>query len=438
MKRFVLLALVLAAALVWTGSTPAHTAAQLAAGPSVFEVTPSFAPNTVGTRITITGVGFVATPVVRISTCNVPARSLVDVEMTSNTTLTATVPAGLPEGVYFIVVYNPDGSESGPPPTKITIGRPADAQTTAWAWTTASGSPRMGQAAAAAANNLYMVGGDYNGPKTGVMRAPIGADGALGLWRTTSALSEGRSHAGVTVVGDYLFAIGGNTGINSATASVERARINADGELGPWEPATALPEAREGLSAVAVGDSLYVLGGRSGAVAASTALRAVMGAGGVLGPWQAVAAPAGAISAAAVEGRHIFATDDEGTVRMSSVGADGLLSPWVSVAGTAKAHPSGRLAALNGHLYALGGFFPCIYSTNSVERARINPDGTLQQWQPAPSMLTGRSSFGVAVWNRRIYAVGGMEAWGSDGATVEYTLARVDLPEHVYLPVARR
>ena len=75
--------------------------------PALTNIDPFQVPNNVSTTITIIGTGFLVTPTVTISS----SLSL-NATFVNSTTLTATVPAGLPIGVYTITVTNPDAQFS--------------------------------------------------------------------------------------------------------------------------------------------------------------------------------------------------------------------------------------------------------------------------------------------------------------------------------------
>jgi len=116
------------------------------------------------------------------------------------------------------------------------------------------------------ANYLYVLGGfGNNGWLTSVERAPVNADGSLGGFMTVSGtnLVTGREGHTNTVIGAYLYVIGGGVGTGPLN-SVERATINADGSLGAFAqvPGVTLVTARRFHTSAVVGGYLYVLGGR--------------------------------------------------------------------------------------------------------------------------------------------------------------------------------
>jgi len=77
--------------------------------------------------------------------------------------------------------------------------------------------------------------------------------------------------------------------------------------------------------------------------------------------------------------------------------------------------------ATEGYIYALGGT-TCAMGPiyNSVERAKVYPDGSLGSWQTTTPMLAPRSHIAAAQGKRYIYALGGQED-GFRLSTVEQT-----------------
>ncbi len=98
-------------------------------------------------------------------------------------------------------------------------------------------------------------------------------------------------------------------------------------------------------------------------------------------------------------------------VEYAPILADGRLGAWRQT----RALRKGRfyLASVNhgGYLYALGGGGGELGDNNvplaSVERAKINPDGSLQAWQHHSYLTTPRRGLKASVINNRLYAIGG-------------------------------
>jgi len=75
--------------------------------PTVSAVTPALAANDIDTPVTITGVGFAATPTVSLG-----GAPLTNVTFVDSSTLTATVPWGMDAGTCDLTVTNPDGGSA--------------------------------------------------------------------------------------------------------------------------------------------------------------------------------------------------------------------------------------------------------------------------------------------------------------------------------------
>ncbi len=136
-----------------------------------------------------------------------------------------------------------------------------------------------------------------------------------------------------------------------------------------WQALTSFTHPRRALAATATKDYLYVLGGVD---AQNQYVRPVeyarILANGRLGPWKQ--------TSALLEGRFYLAA-----------------------------------ASHDGYLYALGGGGGQLGDNNvplsSVERAKINADGSLQDWRHHSYLTTPRRGLTAAVINKRLYAIGG-------------------------------
>ncbi|MBM3267723.1 MAG: hypothetical protein FJZ01_08760 [Candidatus Sericytochromatia bacterium] len=111
---------------------------------------------------------------------------------------------------------------------------------------------------------VYLIGGDPASGTPTLLRARIlDAQGNLGPWEdysTSSQLQTLRAYPGVAVADNTVYVLGGNTGSN--VKSVEAARADADGNLGPFGKIADLAGVRQRLAATVVGDSLIVGGGQ--------------------------------------------------------------------------------------------------------------------------------------------------------------------------------
>jgi hypothetical protein len=160
--------------------------------------------------------------------------------------------------------------------------------------------PRYGHTHVVAGNSLYIIGGasdfvwdDVSGPYVKwVERATFSADGTLSNFSIVPnvTLATPRANHTTVAVGNSIYVIGG-AGANGATGSVERATINPDGTLSTFAavPAEWLAVARSNHTATVVGSSLYVIGGADGDHALDSVERATINPDGTLSTFATVA-----------------------------------------------------------------------------------------------------------------------------------------------------
>lgn len=99
------------------------------------------------------------------------------------------------------------------------------------------------------------------------------------------------------------------------------------------------------------------------------------------------------------------------TVEYAGINPDGSLTDWQPTAALQEGRFYLAAVYLNGYLYALGGGTGPLGSGNTptavVERARIEPDGSLSSWRKQPYMTTPRRGLKAVVYKNHIYAIGG-------------------------------
>lgn len=149
------------------------------------------------------------------------------------------------------------------------------AGTLAGAWTTEMSSlpAERGFAAGAGADRfnspasgngtIYVLGGlDANGAATStVYYASLDNAGAVGMWKTTTALPQALYAFGAAIFRGRLYVAGGNDASDTPVATVYSAPINNDGTLGAWATLPSLPVPVAYHQLVTTGGVLYVLGG---------------------------------------------------------------------------------------------------------------------------------------------------------------------------------
>jgi len=273
-------------------------------------------------------------------------------------------------------------------------------------------------------NYIYIIGGvDANGHYlTSVEYAAIQPDGSLGSWEITKPLNEGRFYLSSVIVDGYIYAIGGATGPlgedNIPSASVERAKIAANGSLGAWQKQAYLNSPRRGLQSVAYGKHIYALGGYNG-VFMKTVERAEIDNNGNIQNWMdesesflvdryihsaAIHQNRIYLIAGHVEKQNIMSYGD---VESATILDDGRLSAW-SIEKSKLNTPRFIATAISTkhYLYLAGGHDGRDRLT-SVEYAPFLPDGSLGNWTETLPLKSGRSATSMVSNNNTLFILGG-------------------------------
>lgn len=160
-------------------------------------------------------------------------------------------------------VYWGAARTAGDVPTSAVYTAPINTDGTIGTWTTGPSLPVALYAASIVVTKtkVYHIGGTNNSASSsGVYVAPINTDGTIGTWTATNSLPVAIHGAGVVVIKNRVFLIGG--GSNSALlSSVYSATINSDDSLGTWSLVSPLPESIGTPETIVVKDKIYILGG---------------------------------------------------------------------------------------------------------------------------------------------------------------------------------
>ncbi len=153
-----------------------------------------------------------------------------------------------------------------------------------------------------------------------------------------------------------------------------------------WQNATPFIVPRRALAAVAYNNYLYVLGGID------------------------------------AHNRYVH------TVEYTKIHPDGDLSQWQKTTDLNEGRFYLAAAAVNGYLYAIGGARGALGENNipvaTVEKAKINPDGSLGIWEREQALTTPRRALTVNQRNNQIYALGGYN--GIFLHSIEHTSVNAD------------
>ncbi|MCH7800032.1 MAG: hypothetical protein IIC24_00660 [Chloroflexi bacterium] len=114
--------------------------------------------------------------------------------------------------------------------------------------------------------NLYVIGGANNSLSPpnlkSVERAAVNSDGSLGEWQTAPSLNVARSQSAIVKTSRYIWAIGGGAESGKA-GTIERARLLAGGDIGPWEMVAVEVDPSSSARALLVGSCIFYIGGSS-------------------------------------------------------------------------------------------------------------------------------------------------------------------------------
>jgi hypothetical protein len=293
------------------------------------------------------------------------------------------------------------------------------ALTTAIPLTTAQPGPGA-QSTVVVGDNVYVMGLDS------LERARVPLDGSLGTFGPATANPIVSTFAHSTVVlGNYLYVIGGSAATGNV-ARVERAPINPDGTLAPFATVAGvvLTKPRQGHTSVVIGNNLYVIGGISGTTTQQfegSVERATINVDGSISTFAIVAGinfTPRTGHASVVIGNSIYmiggrtgSSTVTGVVERAILNSDGSINGVVGAASlsTARAYPA--LAVTGGYLYVFGG--QGAGTLDTIERAPI--DTTIGVLAPIAGTLTiGRSGANTVVLGNDLYVLG-----GTTGRTVE-------------------
>jgi hypothetical protein len=229
------------------------------------------------------------------------------------------------------------------------------------------------------AMNLYVFGDNYD--IQGTLADAAGSLGAFSVVPNNNYLGPGYTS---DVIGKYVYLIGDVDTANGFTPGIIRARINDDKTIGDFAevPGVELNPRRAGHTSAVVGNSLYIIGGYPCT--------------------EPFVGPCLASSPASVP---------TNSIERASISDDGSVGAFSPVTGIALTTPrQGHTSAVIGnYLYVIGGDGGN-KKLNTVERASINPDGSLGAFATVPNVtvVTPRSDHTSAIIGNYLYLIGGV------------------------------
>lgn len=276
---------------------------------------------------------------------------------------------------------------------------------------------------AAIGDTVYLIGGFdvATGTETAVVYRATATGPSLGPWTTTAPLPAPRALGDVVTVGSRIYVVGG-ANLSGAQSTVYVAEPDGTGSIPSWSAATPLPEPRKAHAIASVANHIYVVGGADTAnVRQTTVFHALVQQTGGLGAWQETA-PLPAIRAnlgVVAVGNSLYAIggdDDAGTpydtVYVAAIDpATGELAPWTAT--TSLPAPRKAYVALSdgSHIYVIGGAGQS--ATSEVSYSEVAADGALGPWAPTEPLLFPRYRHSGVIANGNLFVLGGALAASS-------------------------
>ncbi|KPL76188.1 hypothetical protein ADN01_16680 [Levilinea saccharolytica] len=179
--------------------------------------------------------------------------------------------------------------------------------------------------------------------------------------------------------------------------------------LGNWQTAPALNATREYFGTAATSNAIYVAGGQ-GQFDALTSVEFALQSGSTISTWNDTSplnhehynpAMLAADSFLYVVGGSTDA------VEVASINTDGSLGTWQDTTSLPQSRNTPGAAAYLGYLYVFGGMDDMGGKITDCIRAPIQGDGSLGSWEATTPLPEGRSVFAAAAQENRIYLIGG-------------------------------
>lgn len=289
-----------------------------------------------------------------------------------------------------------------------------------WKETSPMNIARAGSAVVVHNNFIYMIAGvDGRQFLRSTEFAPILDNGQIGEWKMGPSLVVDRGFTEAVVYDGSIYVVGGGNGPNGKNLlrSVERAKINPDGSLGPWRletTQTILP--RRCTKLTLINGFLYSFGGFGGTLLDSVEYAKISDDGSV-GEWQmatdAMMLPRYVNSVKSVDGAaYVIGGHDQRKgvgipdVEWTKPQASGDMRLWQK-ASALNVGRYGLASARHGKmLYALGGLTGLEYLA-SIEKTTVLSSGELSAWKETTAMTVPRATFSTVVSGDFIYVIGG-------------------------------
>jgi hypothetical protein len=266
-----------------------------------------------------------------------------------------------------------------------------------------------------------------------VQYAKLNADGSVGSFtNNTNNLNTNVSGAGAVAMNGYIYLVGGKTANSDSTnntATVQYAKLNADGSTGTWSTTTALPDTRGDIGVTSYNGYIYTVGGYdNGAGETNTTYYAKVNADGTITSWTAGTTLTNSIttagSAVVAANGYLYNLGGGGGgtgnpyVSVAKINSNGSLGTWTnSIAGFTPALPDDTVdngaVVMNGYIYSFGGYNGTTI-LSSVWYAQLRPDGSTSEWSTSANpMPNARENIDAVTANGYAYIIGGDDNTGT-------------------------
>lgn len=279
-----------------------------------------------------------------------------------------------------------------------------------WKSLTPAPTKRTEVAAAALGGKIYVVGG-FSEPSLGNLKdlaittAVEEYDPATDRWTTKASLPTGLHHAGIGVVGNFLYVIGGFSksffSVWHPVATVYRYDPAADA----WTERAPMPTPRGALAVAVLDDKLVAIGGYDG-TGNSAAVEQYDPATNSWSKRAALPTPRDHLAAVTV-GRRIYAIggrvnrDYSRNLAITEV-YDAEKDRWSRAADLPTPRSGITAGVIDGTIYVLGGEAP---EGTFRENEAYSPE--TDRWRSMAPLPTPRHGLGSAVIDRRLYVIAG-------------------------------
>ncbi|AKM83619.1 hypothetical protein A2422_01975 [Candidatus Woesebacteria bacterium RIFOXYC1_FULL_31_51] len=222
-------------------------------------------------------------------------------------------------------------------------------------------------------NKLYILGGANSEVISSGLYSTISPNGLLSSWTNTTSPLNQLWHSGTTY-DRYVYILGGANSSIQNIKDVVVGIIGSDGNISSWKTTTQLPQTLALGSAITLNNRIYFAGGSTNR-----------------------------FEYQASRDEIYFATINP---------TDGTLDSWTLAGNLPEPMVGFGMVEINGYVYIIGGKNLSNQILDSVQRAFVNPDGTLGNWNSMFSLPKAVTRSGVAKTSNLLVSVGGITVSG--------------------------